>query len=48
MNGAPPTPPDPTPTQAQYEEEMIAQVMKAKPDMTRERALDWLKQMENL
>ena len=48
MSGTPATPPDPTPTQAQYEDEMIANVMKAKPDMTREQAMDWLKQMENL
>lgn len=38
----------PAKTQAQYEQEMIQQVMRAKPGMTRAQAEDWLKQMEKM
>ncbi len=35
-------------TQAQYEQQMIQQIMKAKPGMTHAQAEDWLKQMERM
>ena len=38
----------PSKTQAQYERQMIRQVMRAKPGMTRAQAEDWLKQMEHM
>ncbi len=43
------TPPaTPNKPQAQYEQQMIQQVMRAKPGMTRAQAEDWLKQMEHM